>query len=249
MGNLFPKLEKGQAPTRQHFNRINDASSKFIHMFDRHGISKLNGMPDGFQFIFEVTNTKITDDDEEDSGLYLGKIIWYSHEALNEDDEPDPEWSDDETKEWVIDANWRGSTLTLSVGNRIIVYWDEQRGAFIPIESTRLVELMLAEDHPGRFKVFKAYASTWCPNSNRYVFNCDHECDDWVFAVDNRFDVPQPGIGARGVFYTEPSTEHGIIYVCQSMDCDSPGSCASQAAAGDFDCDEEGGTNYGGGCE
>ena len=243
MGNLFPKLEKGQAPTRQHFNRINDASSKFIHMFDRHGISKLNGMPDSFQFIFEVTNTKITDDDEEDSGLYLGKIIWFSHNA--------GEWDDDETKEWVIDANWGEQPLQLSVGNRIIVYWDEQRGTFIPISSVSPlpIELMLAEDHPGRGEVFKAYVGTWCPNSNNWTYNCGDECAEWIWAVDHRFDVPYPNAGARGLFIARTSTFHGIIYENISMDCSSPGTCQEQYDDGDFECAEEAETNYVGACE
>ena len=109
-----------------------------------------------------------------------------------------------------------------------------------------LVELMLAENHPGKGIVYKCYKSIWCPQDNAYRYNCDDTCDDWVFAVDFREDVPQPVIGARGMYIAMPSVEHGTIYINLSMDCTSPGTCAAQDI--DQPCPAESSTNYGGAC-
>ena len=91
-----------------------------------------------------------------------------------------------------------------------------------------LVELMLAEDHPGRGIVFHCYKSIWCPQDDTYRYNCSDTSEDWVHAKDFRYAVPYPATGSRGYFKPEPSVEYGTIYIVVSLDCETPGSCASQ---------------------
>lgn len=99
-------------------------------------------------------------------------------------------------------------------------------GPRVPVPG--LIELMLAENHPGRGEVFKCRKGTWCADTDDWRFTCTDECDDWVFAKDFRYDVPYPNKGARGLFFPQPSHHYGVIYVCVDLDCTSPGLCTEQ---------------------
>ena len=246
----FSTVKKGHLPIRQEYNTLTKVVERFASFgrgsrHGRHGGSfvAFDTLAPWSQFIFEITDTTIDegggDTDTDSSGLYKGKIIWYSHE--------DEEWKDDETKEWFLDENGTNSPPTFSIGNRIIAYWDEQRGMFVPISSvgSPLVELMVAEEYE-RGVVFKAYLGAWCPQDNTFRYNCDDNCEQWVWAIDFRYGVPYPGVGARGMFTPMPSAVHGTIYVNVSMDCETPGPCDEQEI--DQPCPEEESTNYDGLC-
>jgi hypothetical protein len=79
-----------------------------------------------------------------------------------------------------------------------------------------LVELCLAENHPGQGVPFDAYFGVWDSAANDWDYN---GCQTEVKAIDHRFDVPQPEKGATGLFTPRPSDEHGTIYECVSLDC------------------------------
>ena len=215
----FPVLRPGQMPSRQHFNRINKVSSWASGLFDRAGKPNNRTGREFHQYIMEITNTKIDGSDTADSGLYLAKIIWYSSK--------DEEWKDDETKEWVVDANGLLGVY-FSEGNRVVAFWDGQRAAFVPLTTGSLVELMLAENHPGKSIVYRAYLGIWCPNHNDWRYDCTDTSDEWVYAIDHRYDVPYPNVGARGLYISRPSDQYGVIYENVNMDCSTPGTCASQ---------------------
>ncbi len=121
-------------------------------------------------------------------------------------------------------------------------------GPTIPPEPNpfELTELMLAEDHPGKGIEFKCYKGIWCPQDHTWRYECTDGCDEWVWAIDWRYDVPYPDIGARGLFTPRSSVTYGIIYECVSLDCSSPGSCAAQNI--DQPCPAQPSTNYDGEC-
>lgn len=87
-------------------------------------------------------------------------------------------------------------------------------------DSDALIRFCLAQDHPGRGKVFDVTIGTW-----------DSSLHDWVFdgptvkCIDWHHDGPYPEAGARGYAIRKPSDEYGLILVPVSMDCVSPGSC------------------------
>lgn len=90
------------------------------------------------------------------------------------------------------------------------------------IGTNGLVEMCLAENHPGRGVVFDVYMGTWSPDNNKWEYDelSTHKAIDW------RYGMPYPDAGGKGLFHPQTSTTHGVIYDCVSLDCDSPGTCA-----------------------
>lgn len=101
--------------------------------------------------------------------------------------------------------------------NGVVINWMLLDSA----SESELVELCLAEDHPGRGTVFDAYLGTWSSSSNGWGFSCG----DTVKAIDWRYGTPYPATGSRGLFQAQPSDLYGTIYECVSLDCESPGEC------------------------
>lgn len=92
---------------------------------------------------------------------------------------------------------------------------------FIDDGGFRLVELCLAENHPGRGVKFNAYLGEWSPATDAWT----HDCGTTLAAIDWRYGVPYPNAGARGLFTPRQSDTYGVIYECVSLDCDTPGVC------------------------
>lgn len=113
--------------------------------------------------------------------------------------------------------------------------------------SSSTTELMLAEDHPGKGVVFKCYQGIWCPEDHTWRYDCTDGCAEWVWAIDHRYDVPYPDIGARGLFTPRASNTYGTIWECVNLDCSTPGTCADQDI--DQPCPNTDSTNYAGACE
>jgi len=122
----------------------------------------------------------------------------------------------------------------------------EEDGSICKSPYAGLSELMLAEDHPGKGIVFKCYQGIWCSEDHTWRYDCTDTCDDWVWAIDHRYDVPYPDIGARGLFTPRASDTYGTIWECVALDCSSPGACADQDI--DQPCPGSASTNYGGAC-
>ena len=134
MREQFPRKSPGDDRFASEINRENqvlrtvDSSPAGQHSVGIHSSVFKGTSPPGAwrQFIFEVSSIQIDTGDGDFSGLYLGKIRWYST--------ADEEWKTDD-KEWELDASDVG--LRLSVGDRLVVWWDAQRGMFIPADSHR----------------------------------------------------------------------------------------------------------------
>ncbi len=83
-------------------------------------------------FFAEITNNKIQEGDTVDSGLYLGRMRYF--------DPKDREWKN-RTKEWQIDASDTGQSL--NVGDKLTVWWNQQRNMFIPCTVPTVIQIML----------------------------------------------------------------------------------------------------------
>ena len=91
---------------------------------------------------------------------------------------------------------------------------------------------ILMEAHPGRGICFSILVGTWCPMEHQFRFDCDAE--EFETGIDFHYGVPYPEEpGARGWFKRMPSawTDSGYIYVCVSLDCESPGECGEEGDA------------------
>lgn len=77
--------------------------------------------PPWTQYIAEITNQQIDDADDTYSGFYLCKVRYWNS--------GDSKWYSQD-KEWDLDAC--GLELKLDVGDKLVVWWDEQRGMFVP---------------------------------------------------------------------------------------------------------------------
>jgi hypothetical protein len=104
---------------------------------------------------------------------------------------------------------------------------------------------MLMEDHPGQYECFNILKGKWCPSEAKFLFDCDAESSTYLKAIDLHYTVsaggsiPEPDAGAQGWFKLMSlgsSEGNEVIAVVVSLDCDSPGACATQ----DLDLDEDG---------
>lgn len=77
----------------------------------------------------------------------------------------------------------------------------------------------LAQDHPGRGTVFNIKLGFWNATSHSYAYRTET-----VEAIDFRYGVPYPKIGATGLFTPRSSVTYGTIYETVALDCSSPGS-------------------------
>lgn len=89
--------------------------------------------------------------------------------------------------------------------------------------ATRLVEMCLAENHPGRNTVFEVYMGVWSEANDTWEY--PDEVTTYK-AIDRRYDVPYPDAGSKGLFTPRKSDTHGVIYENVSLDCSTPGTCS-----------------------
>ncbi len=130
MRETFPKKNRGDSLTHQHVNDLSSVARRFSDFRVSGGLSlnhgesfvSLSTLPPFTQYILEVSNTKINDEDTDDSGFYLGKVRYYSAS--------DSEWNTNDDREWEVDVS--GVSYELRVGDIIVAWWDEQRGMFTP---------------------------------------------------------------------------------------------------------------------
>lgn len=78
----------------------------------------------------------------------------------------------------------------------------------------------LAENHPGRGIVFDLALGRWEKADDEWIYDAGI-----VKAIDWRYGVPYPAMYATGLFERRLSEDHGWIWECVSLDCDSPGEC------------------------
>jgi hypothetical protein len=87
-----------------------------------------------------------------------------------------------------------------------------------------LIELCLKVDHPGQATAFDCYMAVWVPDDDDWDYD---GCSLEVKAIDHRYDVPYPNKGATGLFTPRPSTTHGTIFECVSLDCSAEKLCCT----------------------
>lgn len=134
----FPKKKAGDRLSAGFINRLGGVArrveasgmSSFTNGHLGGTVSGSTPFPQSIQVPVEITNLKITDDDEEDSGLYLCKIRYFEPDDSMAADVEGGEW-ELQDKEWRLDANATG--LILAVGDKVSAYWHQQRGMFVPV--------------------------------------------------------------------------------------------------------------------
>jgi len=97
-----------------------------------------------------------------------------------------------------------------------------------PPPGNEIVRCMLAEDHPGRGIKFEVWPGTWCPNEDKWRYDCSDAGAVWD-AIDWFYADPEivPEKYAQGWFQIRSSKygRDGKVYACVTTDCDSDGSC------------------------
>lgn len=88
------------------------------------------GLPPWFQYVAEVSSTEV--EDWEDASVYRVKIVSY-RKSQDEQNDEDTGWVAKD-KEWLLDA--RALNVSFSEGDRVVVFWDRLRGAFVPAFKT-----------------------------------------------------------------------------------------------------------------
>lgn len=131
----FPEQKPGDPwPSARHINKLSSVFGRLGRISGgsnqniRHGESSISisSNPPWTQHVVIISNKQINDDDTEDSGLYLIKFRWYSNDNA--------EWKTDD-KEWELDAN--DFDRSLEVGDKLVAFWDRQRGMFVPANTGR----------------------------------------------------------------------------------------------------------------
>lgn len=120
MRQLYPKWNRGDEILHGDLNRLSQGV-EFLGsrrpgsnvMKQQHGTNVM--LPPWVESIVEITEVPTAD------GIYRCKLRYYSF--LNNS------WAS-QTKEWRLDASEMGAGLSL--GDRVVAFWDDQRGTFIP---------------------------------------------------------------------------------------------------------------------
>jgi len=131
----------GDALSAKHINRLGIVSNRMSRlMCSNVSASHHTGSHIGVvahapwkQQIVIVTDLQISEDDPVYNRLYLVRPRYYKSEVGY--------WDLDVSAEWILDA--RDMELDLAVGDKVVAYWDRQRGAFVPCwhwEPTSLVD-------------------------------------------------------------------------------------------------------------
>ncbi len=132
----FPRKKGGDDLSAGHVNRLGRVCERVARRLPGGGTGIQTDSFDSQspfakweQFTFEITNTQINSSDGADSGLYLGRIRTYEFDDEN--------WEiDDDENEYEIDATSLDTTnlgAKFSVGDKVVAYWDPQRGMFVPV--------------------------------------------------------------------------------------------------------------------
>ncbi len=193
MRETFPEKNAGEPLSAEHINKLSSVASRFGSISGssgtniRHGESvvSISSPPIWNQHIVEVSNKKINGADTEDSGLFLVKFRWYSFD--------DAEWKTDD-KEFELDAT--ELTTKLELEDKLVAFWDQQRGMFVPVEQDQGKYFELSDPlEPGG--TAPAFPRNW--NGTEYVTDTDTDTFDVVDVLE-RFR-------GRGRDFTDPANE------------------------------------------
>jgi len=135
----FPVKNPGDSLEATHVNDLSDAARQITGLTVGGNISKhqsgtslsLSAGSPWYQYTFEITGNV----NEEEDGYYKGKTRWW--------DSAEEEWKNNDT-EYQIDTT--DSVVSCGVGDKIVAYWDKQRGMFLPCSSPSLIPFELYGD-------------------------------------------------------------------------------------------------------
>jgi len=222
----FPEVKAGQKITEGRANREGRVLERVARMVPGAGMSgrhsgshvQMGTPPPWNQGI--VTVTDVVESGVPDPPIYYGTKRGYNFDGV--------EWRD-QKREWQIDA--KGLDAELSVGDRLVCYWDAQRGMLVPMTASafEVPGFMLAEDHPGQGILFDIWLGEWSPATHSWIYAETaanmYQCIDW------RFDVPYPDKCATGLGVWRLSDAHDRIMEVVALDCSSPGCDESSSSA------------------
>ncbi len=148
MSEKFPTKKPGDSLEAQHVNDLSGEARSVAGFSVSGGLSmsrgknfiSIHGPPRWKQYVFEISNLKVNDDDTDDSGMYLGKVRYFEFSETKYTGE----WKTDDEQEWELDASGLG--VSFSVGDKLVAWWDAQRGMFVPCFSSSLTPRILYDD-------------------------------------------------------------------------------------------------------
>ena len=122
----------GNSLKASHVNALSSHYNKFerIHigpfLNGHHNGSSIgiSGTPNDLIAIAQITDLKITNNNVENDGLYKIQLRWFRPSTGT--------WGTDTNQDWILDERGINTPPTYSVGDLLIVYWDDTRGAFVP---------------------------------------------------------------------------------------------------------------------
>ena len=125
--NEFPEKLPGDDLEASHVNDLSAVARKFLGLevsggltLRRGAVVNLSGRHSWWQYQFIVTGYQ--DDGGQALGLCVGSTRWW--------DEIEQQWKTEDNVE-NLDAS--DTTLRPSIGDKVVAYWDKQRGQFVPI--------------------------------------------------------------------------------------------------------------------
>ncbi len=144
MKEIFPKKKSGDPlPTHTEHNKLTSTVQRLANQLPGSNLSGIHansfsnviGHNPWQQFVAIISNTKIDEEDTDDSGLYLCTTRFYDHIETG-----DEKWKS-RSKEWLLDASDLGALLF--VDDKLAVWWNQQRRAFIPCAVPTIIQIML----------------------------------------------------------------------------------------------------------
>ena len=193
MAEKFPHKEPGDSLSAGEVNDLNESAKSIrppLYGSFSSGVTTSVGFatanrPPFTQWTFRITRKVEDDEGEVIPGRYKGHRLWYSEtdeewkitdETFEDDLDEDGNYIAEEDatrKEWFIDAS--GTDVGLKVGDKVICFWDAQRGMFIPLQSGEGIR---------RFELKDALT----PGGNATAHPLDKN-DTVDTEVDNEFEV------------------------------------------------------------
>ena len=117
----------------QHVNKFERMTpGSFLNMHHSGSSVGFSGRPGTLLVPAVISNLIMTEGDTAGSGLYKIRLRWHNAKT--------GVWHTDGDKEWNLDERGINTPPTFSVADKVIVYWDEQRGLFIPIVMSTVLQ-------------------------------------------------------------------------------------------------------------
>jgi hypothetical protein len=174
MRERFPHKRRGDPLSHGHVNDLSDVARRVSRpargsfRTGRHGKTFMSQSA-----LAPWDQQLVVVQSDEGGGLYRVRIRWYNSDT--------PAWETDTSIEYDLDAN--DLDLDLRVGDKLVAYWDEQRGMFVPTGGSgggTLAGVLDTDLAPGG----TATMSVWEWNGSNWVDTGDNETvHDWLLVT------------------------------------------------------------------